>query len=76
MPRLPCISGVRVVKVLERLGFVKRRQSVYSRLASPPLACIRASQHRVCTHVVSRASPLQPQAPLLSFAPFAAFRGS
>jgi predicted RNA binding protein YcfA (HicA-like mRNA interferase family) len=26
MPRLPCVSGARVVKALERLGFVKRRQ--------------------------------------------------
>jgi DnaJ-class molecular chaperone len=26
MAKLPCVSGARVVKALERLGFVKRRQ--------------------------------------------------
>ncbi len=26
MPKLPCVSGARVVRALERLGFVKRRQ--------------------------------------------------
>ncbi len=26
MPKLPCVSGARVVKALERLGFVRRRQ--------------------------------------------------
>jgi predicted RNA binding protein YcfA (HicA-like mRNA interferase family) len=26
MPKLPCVSGARVVKALERLGFVNRRQ--------------------------------------------------
>ncbi len=26
MPKLPCVSGARVVKALERLGFVKCRQ--------------------------------------------------
>jgi predicted RNA binding protein YcfA (HicA-like mRNA interferase family) len=25
MPKLPCVSGARVVKVLERLGFERRR---------------------------------------------------
>ncbi|MCS6898082.1 MAG: type II toxin-antitoxin system HicA family toxin [Nitrospira sp.] len=26
MPKLPCVAGARVIKALERLGFVKRRQ--------------------------------------------------
>lgn len=26
MAKLPCVSGARVVKALERLGFVRRRQ--------------------------------------------------
>lgn len=26
MPKLPCVSGARVVKALERLGFVRQRQ--------------------------------------------------
>lgn len=26
MPKLPCVSGTRVVKALERLGFERRRQ--------------------------------------------------
>lgn len=26
MPKLPCVSGARVIKALERLGFVRRRQ--------------------------------------------------
>ena len=26
MAKVPCVSGARVVKALERLGFVKRRQ--------------------------------------------------
>ena len=26
MPKLPCVSGARVAKVLERLGFIRQRQ--------------------------------------------------
>ena len=26
MPKLPCVSGAKVVKALERLGFVRQRQ--------------------------------------------------
>lgn len=26
MPKLPCVSGARVIKALERLGFERRRQ--------------------------------------------------
>ena len=26
MPKLPCVSGVKVAKALERLGFIRQRQ--------------------------------------------------